>query len=153
MKYENGEPVLEEGVVYLRDTRNGKIYQYEASLAQMSFIQTFTAGVPTAEPGAEPDDGRPRPPAPELSALDRAEQYDAIARMSPTEREAAQAVSPIFTEQPAAPPEPQKNTTDKLLPVGVQAPLKDFYDNGWTDDQIVAKKHYTLNPDYIEPAQ
>ena len=153
MKYENGEPVLEEGVVYLRDTRNNKIYQYESNLAQMSFIQTFTAGQKTDDEGKSEDDGRPRPPAPEMTALERAAEYDRIAAMTPAEREAAQAASPIFTEQPAA-PEEVKNTTDKVLLVDTSGTtLQAYYDAGWTNETLVQHNHATWNPDYVESVQ
>lgn len=152
MKYEDGQPVLEDGVVYLRDIRNGKIYQYEASLAQMSFIEVFTAGQQPAEEGKE-DDGRPRPPAPEMTALERAAEYDRIAALSPEEREKEQAKSPIFTEQPVV-EEEIKNTTDKvLLTDKATTTLTEYYKAGWTDEQLIQNQLAVENPDYVKPAE
>jgi hypothetical protein len=149
MKYENGEPVLEPGTVYLRDTRNGRIYQYETSLAQMSFIQVFTAGEEPTEDGAAEDDGRPRPPAPDMTPLERAAEFDRIAALPKEEREVAQGKSPIFTEPSAMPAEEKPAEPQYRMTAAAATTYEEYVKAGWSNQQLLDAKLMEENPAYV----
>lgn len=73
--------LLVEGKVYLRDTRNGNIHQYEDLLANMSYMQRFVHGEEVAPLVQEPLHIT-------LSGIDRAAEWDRLAAMKPADRDA-----------------------------------------------------------------
>ncbi len=72
---------LKEGKVYLRDTRNGRIYQYEDTLAQMGYIERFVAG---KEQPKVHQSGM----VTQMSSAEKAAEFDRLAAMTNEEREA-----------------------------------------------------------------
>jgi hypothetical protein len=68
---------MEEGRVYLRDKRNGTVYQFEDTLSRMGFIESFVYGEeePTVDLGAVVVSAS-------MSALERAAAWDEKARQN-----------------------------------------------------------------------
>lgn len=115
-----GPMELEDGKVYLRDTRNGRVYQYEDTLAQMGYMRRFVQG----------EDDMPQQQEAtasgynvSLTGLDRAAEWDRQAAMTPEQRKEASAkrnataadtaakanaapAAPVTAAQPAKAPAP-----------------------------------------------
>lgn len=134
---------LKEGQVYLRDTRNGNIHPYENLLAQMSYIQKFIAG----KKGDEiPEDLRPRPPMAHMTPLERAAEFDRLARMSNEEREAELAKQEMQNQAQVKADETPVPTNKKRYAMTAKAgksTFKSFTDVGWTVDLLLKEGYLT----------
>lgn len=90
-----------EGKVYLRDTRNGKVHQYEDLLSNMSYMERFVFGEEPPKPVEQALHVT-------LSGIDRAAEWDRLASMTPEQLEAERAklnvVAPKTEVVPSAPP-------------------------------------------------
>lgn len=120
---------MQEGRVYLRDKRNGTVYQYEETLSRMGFIESFIYGEkePTVDLGAVVV---PAAMTPEQ----RAQAWDDRARKNlkagevtevAAEGEAANAgegAQEAQTAAPATPPAPPTAPATPVAPTGAQAP-------------------------------
>lgn len=123
---------IEEGKIYLRDSRNGTIHNWEHLLSQMSYMVKFVGG----KKGEEiPNDLRPQPPMAHLSPVDRAAEFDKRARMTneqreqyDAEQEAAREKQAVVDEIPVGPKKNRYAFTAKTNGAKMDALLK----AGWT---------------------
>lgn len=128
---------IEEGKVYLRDTRNGNIHPYEHLLSQMPYMLKFIGG----KKGDEvPEDVRPQPPMAHMTSQERAAEYDKRARMSNEEREeydakqeAARTNQKQIDSVPVGPPKKKFALTAKAA----GASMASFMEKGWTIPMMV----------------
>lgn len=128
---------LEEGKVYLRDTRNGNFHPYEHLLAQMSYMNKFIAG----KAGEEvPVDLRPQPPMAYLTPQERAKEYDRLAVMPNKERAAElkkQEDARQAQEVVDVTPIPTTKKRYAMTPKTDGATFKSFTDVGWSVEVMI----------------
>lgn len=85
MAQERKELKLEDGKVYLRDTRNGRVHQYEDTLAQMGYMKRFVAG---EEETPQTQELTASGFNVSLTGLERAAEWDRRAALTPEQRAA-----------------------------------------------------------------
>lgn len=78
-----GKLELQDGKVYLMDTRNGRVHQYEDTLAQMAYMQRFVQGEDTTV--SRIDNYQPGYTT-TTTAADRAAEWDKRAAMNDKQR-------------------------------------------------------------------
>lgn len=147
---------LEQGVVYLRDRRNGRVYQYEELLSQMGHIEKFLYE------GKVPDRvtlDTPGQMKVNTTALERAADWDRLAAMKPEEREAELEKRAAYEaeqrklserveqeadkqgEKTLPPAQPNNEYADEQIELlDKQGPtLKAYRENKWTNELLVEK--------------
>lgn len=126
---------LENGRVYLRDTRNGTIHQYQPLLAEMRYMQRFIAGEETSAQPIKPDAKI------QLSGTERAAEFDRLASMTAKQRaaleaqkaEQAKAQQKADSADPDAPPKKTYRMTAKAG--GVK--YDEFKAQGWMVEDLI----------------
>jgi hypothetical protein len=147
------EPVkreYEEGKVYLRDTRNGMIHEYQELLANMSYMERFIYSK-----GAEQERRLANVPTFKSSAQERAADFDRLAAMKPEEREAELKRRTDYVEEQQR----LKEQTDKLVETPTRkmtdkaagVPYEDFVAQGWSDELLVEQGYMEALTDESEP--
>ena len=129
-----------EGRLYMRDTRNGRIHEYQPLLAEMGYMQRFIYG---QETGASQ--------APQLKTqlvgAERAAEYDRRAALSQDERDAEDVEAEKAEQEqtradalvPTEPTKPKYNMTAKAE----KAKYEDFIAQGWKDQQLLDAGYMT----------
>lgn len=142
---------LEQGRIYLRDRRNGRVFQYEEALSQLGYIERFLfeGTVPEREPL--------NITKVTLSGIEKAAEWDRLASMTNAEREAElerkrryedeqralkekldNAEASVITA-PEEPPTSDEYSDGEVELVDKQGPkLESYRANGWTNEQLVA---------------
>lgn len=131
---------LDLGRIYLRDKRNGRIFQYEDALAELSYIERFefTGELPTPE--------KPGTDRITLSGLAKAADWDRLASMKPEEREAELErrsayeleQSELKSRLEEKPVEEDSYANGSLTLNDRSGPtIQGYYDAGWSDQQLL----------------
>lgn len=135
---------LERGRIYLRDKRNGRVFQYEEPLSNMSYIERFEYD------GTMPDKPSLGVTKITLSGIEKAAEWDRLAAMSPEQREKELADRAAYDEEQRRLAEklkaktaeqnsdPSEYADDNIQLVDTGGPtLKAYRENKWTDEQLV----------------
>lgn len=127
-----------KGQVYLRDKRNGTVFQYEEMLSRMGFIEQFIYG----EEPAEVHMGDVVVPA-ALDGQAKAAAWDAQARRNLKANEVTEVADDSAKEQEQEPQTKKYTPTDKAKGYDIKA---DFLDKGWTKEQLLAEGYIVEVP-------
>lgn len=104
---------LPEGTVYLVDKRNGQLYYYEPTLAQMGYIKRQVRGQEDEkEPLPETYTGA-KPYASHLTPQERAERWDELARMNADKRKREEEAAAARGEELPYKPEGSDEATEE----------------------------------------
>lgn len=129
---------LHEGTVYLRDRRNGRIHQFQELLAGLSHIERFVydGTLPSAT-----SSGFVRV---NMTAQEKAADWDRLASMKPEEREAELAEREKYVEQQRelATRDTGEPAKKRLVMVNPEGPTYEAYkEQKWTDEQLIEAGH------------
>lgn len=134
------EPQYEEGKVYLRDKRNGRLHEYQELLAGMSYMERIVY----SKEAMEQEKRSVNIPVFKSSAQERAADFDRLASMKPEDREAELKRRADYEEEQKKLKEYTDNVptetrqlvmTEKAAGVSYEAYKK----KDWTDEQLIAE--------------
>lgn len=141
---------LEEGKMYLRDKRNGRIFQYEESLAELRYIERFEFN---GELPKEPSDGYETKIT--LSGIEKAAEWDRLASLKPEEREAELNKRKAYEEEQEALREKsqggQQSAENPYVDADISMTdtngptLEEYRKQGWTNEQLLQHNLATFN--------